>query len=379
MNAYNLSPSHQKETKQVSKNTRHLTSTNSRNSPPRIMIVSDAWHPQVNGVVRTLSITASMLSKAGYQIELVTPNRFQTTEVPFYPEIRLAHCSIRAIEEIVKRIKPHAIHIATEGPLGMITRHFAVSNGIPFTTSYHTRFPEYLYHLLRIPPALTYSAVKWFHSASAQIMVATESVKKDLEKLGLKNIVLWTRGVNTKMFYPRLNKENVLPFPRPIFLNVGRISEEKNIEAFLKLDLPGTKVVGGDGPLLNFLKNKYPDVVFTGKKHGEELASIYAASDVFVFPSKTDTFGNVSLEALASGLPVAAYPVPGPIDVIGTNKVGFLNNDLQKGALDAYFAKSLGLISQDDCTCFVKENYTWTKSTKQFLSNLVTFNLIKTY
>lgn len=340
----------------------------------RIMIVSDAWHPQTNGVVRTLDTTASILSKVGYQIELVTPNRFQSTKVPFYPEIRLAHCSIRFIEEIVNRVEPNAIHIATEGPIGMAARQFALSCGLPFTTSYHTRFPEYLYQLLKVPLSLTYNALRWFHNPSSKIMVATQSIKTELEKLGFKNLSLWSRGVNIKLFHPRPDKRDFLSLTRPIFLNVGRVSKEKNLEAFLDLNLPGTKVIVGDGPMLDSFRAKYPNVVFTGAKHGEELASIYAASDVFVFPSKTDTFGNVILEALASGLPVAAYPVPGPIDILGNSKVGFLNSDLQSAVMDAYNATISKSILEKDCFLYVKENYTWIKSTKQFLSNLVMFN-----
>lgn len=342
--------------------------------PLRIAIITDAWTPQTNGVVRTLGKVGEELSKLGHAIEFITPNRFPTIVNPFYPEIHLAYWTEK-LKDMIKRVDPNAIHIATEGPVGLASRAYAINHGLPFTTSYHTKFPEFLYELFKVPKDFTYAYLKWFHRKASSIMVPTETVKKELEIKGFKNVKLWSRGVDLNLFQPmtRREKEIFLPYKHPTFLNVGRVSQEKNLKAFLNIDLPGTKIVVGDGPQLNKLRQKYPNVVFTGAKHGEELAKYYAASDVFVFPSLTDTFGLVMAEALASGIPVAAFPVTGPIDVVGKSKVGFLNNNLQTACLDALHFLESGFVTARDCREYVVNNYSWTNTAKLFYGYLHPF------
>ena len=344
--------------------------------PLRIAIITDAWTPQINGVVKTLENVGEELSKLGHEIEFITPNRFPTLPNPFYPEIHLTYWTEK-LKDIIKRVDPQAIHIATEGPLGLAGRSYAKEQGLPFTTSYHTKFPEFLYEFFKIPKDITYAYLKWFHRRSSSIMVPTETVKKELELKGFKNVKLWSRGVDLNLFQPMPNREKEisLSYKRPIFLNVGRVSQEKNLKTFLDIDLPGTKIVVGNGPRLNKLRQDYPNVVFTGAKYGEELAKYYAASDVFVFPSLTDTFGLVMAEALASGIPVAAFPVTGPIDVVGKSKVGFLDDDLQKACLRAHEAIKSALISSNDCRNYALKNYTWKNTAKLFYSYLHAFNL----
>lgn len=340
-----------------------------RDFPLRILIVTDAWFPQNNGVVRTLSTTGEELRKLGHAVEFVTPDRFDTVAFPQYKEIRLAYNPFKKMNQIISNFNPNVIHIATEGPLGLAARRYAVKNELPFTTSYHTKFPEYLLSQMYVPTPITYAYLKWFHKPSSNIMTSTGSLREDLKSRGFNNLKHWSRGVDIELFKPR--EKTFLDLPRPIFLYVGRVSYEKNIEAFLDLDLPGTKLVVGNGPQLDSLKMKYPNVVFTGKKEGEELANYYSSSDVFVFPSKTDTFGLVVIEALASGLPVAAYPVTGPIDIIGENSgIGVLSNDLKSAALNALN------IPGTACREFILKNYLWTNCTKQFLMNLKPFGVI---
>ena len=293
----------------------------------RVLIITDAWHPQVNGVVRTLEILGKDLAALGHEVRYATPEGRSTLPLPSYPEIRLAVFPRKSLEAMFDAFRPSAIHIATEGTLGLSARALCVKRGIPFTTSFHTRFPEYVHARLPfVPEGAVYSFLRWFHGPAVSMMVATPALQRELEAHGFTNTRIWSRGVDVEMFRPIA--EARLPFAGPIWLYVGRVAVEKNLEAFLSLDLPGTKVVVGDGPAREQLQRRHPDARFLGAKTGEDLVRHYAAADVFVFPSKTDTFGLVLLEALACGVPVAAFPVPGPCDVIGDAPVGALREDL---------------------------------------------------
>ena len=301
---------------------------------------------------------------------MVTPDRFRTVACPTYPEIRLAFRPGPKVASLIQAAQPCAIHIATEGPLGWAARRYCLRRGLPFTTAYHTRFPEYIKARFRVPLPISYAVMRRFHDASSRVMVATQGIETELTSRGFRNIGRWSRGVDTELF--RLRPEargDDGPFaglPRPIFLYVGRVAVEKNIDAFLALDLPGTKAVVGDGPQLDEMKRRHPEVFFAGARFGEDLARHYAAGDVFVFPSRTDTFGLVLLEALASGLPVAAYPVSGPADVVGGTAVGVLNEDLQ--------AAALGAVGIDPTECRAHAlTFSWAASASQFLENLAPF------
>jgi glycosyltransferase involved in cell wall biosynthesis len=326
----------------------------------RIAIVSDAWFPQVNGVVRTLDTVRGKLAAAGHELLVIGPDRFRTLPCPTYPEIRLALLPARAVAALLDGFQPDAVHIATEGPLGMATRRHCLARGWRFTTSFHTKFAEYLHARTRFPMSWTYAWMRRFHAASERIMVATPSLETELTEHGFKRLARWTRGVDTELFRPQAP---ALELPRPVFLYVGRVAVEKNIGAFLELPLDGSKLVVGGGPQLAQLKRRYPEVHFVGNKSGQELARHYAAADVFVFPSRTDTFGLVLLEALASGLPVAAYPVTGPRDVIDGAPVGCLNDDLAAAARGAL------ALSRQACRDYAL-NFTWDVSAGQFLANL---------
>lgn len=328
----------------------------------KIMIVTDAWEPQVNGVVRTLKNTTRELTALGHQVELLTPLEFRTMPCPTYPEIRLSLLPKRHLRERIAAFGPDAIHIATEGPLGLTARRYAIDHDLPFTTAYHTRFPEYVQARFGIPLSATYRFLRWFHKPSLAVMAPTPVVKADLEKFGFTNVVLWTRGVDLDIFRPMDSK--VLNTARPIFLYVGRVAVEKNVEAFLKLDLPGSKWVCGEGPALAELKSRYPQANYLGVLSQPELAKVYAAADVFVFPSRTDTFGLVLLEALATGTPVAAYPVTGPIDVLGdSSNAGAMNNDLREACLEAL------KIDRADARAWA-ERFSWRAASEQFASHL---------
>lgn len=327
----------------------------------KIALITDAWRPQINGVVTTLQKTCEHLRAFGHTVETFTPDQFSNWPCPSYSEIRLAWGCGTKLRRRLKQLQPEAIHIATEGPLGLAARRYCVDHGIPFTTSFHTRFAEYVNLRFRIPLPWGYAFLRWFHSKSERIMAATPALVDELKGRGFNNPVLWSRGVEVDLFRPR-DKE-FLDGQRPIFLYAGRVAIEKNLEAFLGLDLPGTLYVLGDGPQREELEKKYPATRFVGYKLGEELAQYMAAADVFVFPSLTDTFGLVLLEALSCGVPVAAFPVRGPIDVILDPKVGCLNLDLKQAAL-----KALAL-NPEDCRNYALK-YAWQNCVRQFESHL---------
>lgn len=327
----------------------------------KILFITDAWHPQINGVVRTLSTTGRELEKMGHAVGFIGPDQFKTVPLPGYPEIRIAVKPRRKLERLIAEFAPEAIHIATEGPLGWAGRAICRRRGLAFTTSYHTAFPEYLAERGPIPKSLSYAVLRNFHRASTAVMVATPTISRLLADRGFANIKRWTRGVDTDLFRPR--SKDFLDAPRPISICVGRVSVEKNIEAFLSLTLPGTKYVVGGGPMLATLKRRYPEVRFVGPRDGEELAAYFAAADVFVFPSRTDTFGLVMLEALASGVPVAAFPVPGPLDVIGGSDIGVLDEDLGRAVSQALE------IDPARCRDFALA-HSWQAAAHQFLSNV---------
>jgi len=304
----------------------------------RIVLVTDAWFPQVNGVVRTLNTVVERSRAAGYEVLTVTPDLFRTIPCPTYPEIRLALRPLPRMRRLIEDFGPDAIHIATEGPLGQAAQRICRDHGWPHTTSFHTKFPEYIHARARVPVSWTYAWMRRFHGKAERVMVATKTIQRELQDRGFDNTVMWTRGVDTDLFRPRPHDEwpeTMRDLPRPIQLYTGRVAVEKNIAAFLELETAGIKVVVGDGPQRRELKVKFPDVFFAGEQHGEALARHFAAADVFVFPSRTDTFGLVLLEALASGVPVAAYPVPGPLDVIGRDGPGCLNEDLGHALVEA--------------------------------------------
>ncbi len=337
----------------------------------KILVVTDAWHPQVNGVVRTLGHMAREARKLGAEIEFLAPGEFFTLPMPSYPEIRLALPPPGAVARRLDSVKPDAIHIATEGPLGWRMRRLCMKRGLPFTTSFHTRFPDYVADRLLLPAewtrALTWAWLRRFHGPGAAVLAATPTLVTELADRGFRNVKLWPRGVDAELFRPR--KDAMLDLPRPIFLTVGRLAVEKNVEAFLKLDLPGTKLVVGDGPARAGLERQHPEALFVGSKQGEELAAHYAAADVFVFPSRTDTFGLVLLEALASGVPVAAFPAAAPRDVIGTAPVGVLDDDLKRACLEALKC------SRAACRDFAL-TMTWEESARIFLTHVAEGNQV---
>jgi len=333
----------------------------------RVLVATDAWHPQVNGVVRTYERLAVEASKLGFEIVFLTPSEFRTLPCPTYPEIRLSLASPRAIASRIEQARPNFIHIATEGPIGLMTRHYCRKRKWPFTTSYHTRFPEYVSARLPIPESWCYAIQRRFHNSGTGIFVATPSVEGELRSRGFERMMRWSRGVDTGLFRPR----DVRLFgEEPVFLYVGRIAVEKNIKAFLDLDLPGRKVLVGSGPQAAALERAYPDALFTGPKQGEDLALAYASADVFAFPSLTDTFGLVLLEALASGLPVGAFPVSGPKDVITDPAAGVLSGDLKSALLDA-------LTLDRDAARAHAMQYSWENSARQFIDNVFAAHHVK--
>jgi glycosyltransferase involved in cell wall biosynthesis len=326
----------------------------------RLVLVSDAWAPQVNGVVRTLQTTARLLEARGWEVVPVTPDRFRSWPCPTYPEIRLARAPRGAVGRIIEAASPCAIHIATEGPLGLAARAHALRTNRPFTTSFHTRFPDYLHARFRLPTGISWQYLRWFHGPARSVLVATPRLAEELASHGLCQTRLWSRGVDLSQFRPGLPApEAYHGLARPILLNVGRVAVEKNIEAFLEAPAPGSKVVVGDGPALGDLKARYRHVLFLGALSGEALARAYAGADLFVFPSRTDTFGLVLVEAMAAGLPVAAFPVHGPLDVVGSSGAGALHEDLET-------AISRGLRIPRAAALARAGNFSWEAAASQF-------------
>lgn len=335
-----------------------------RQGMTRITIVTDAWHPQVNGVVRSIENTNAELERMGVEVCMVTPQSFHSVPCPTYPEIRLSVAGYRRVSREIEKSQPSYVHIATEGPLGFMARRWCIKHGMRFSTSYHTRFPEYVAARFPVPESWLYAFVRWFHNGGSACMVATPSLESELNARGVKNLKRWSRGIDSAQFFPREKIARPFGLPRPIYMTVGRVSVEKNLPEFLDLDLPGSKVVIGDGPARADLEGRYPNVLFTGVKTGRELADAYAQADVFVFPSKTDTFGNTILEALASGVPVAAFPVTGPIDILGGfPKAGALNDDLRTACLAA-------LGCAPDAALSLSKSYSWETASRQFLNNV---------
>jgi glycosyltransferase involved in cell wall biosynthesis len=328
----------------------------------RILIATDAWKPQVNGVVRSLESVSRALGEFGADVEFLTPQDFDTFPLPTYAEIRLALVSRKAVAKRLEGKAIDYIHIATEGPLGLATRRYCLRVKRLFTTSYHTRFPEYIAARTRIPDAITYALLRRFHNAGCGVMVSTASIAADLHKRGFQRLMRWSRGVDHNQFNP--SKASALKLPRPVFLYAGRLAPEKNVEAFLSLDLPGSKLIIGDGPSSRALQARYQQAHFIGTQLGDALAAHYASADVLVFPSRTDTFGMVLFEALACGLPVAALPVSGPLDVIGTSGAGVLDTDLRAACLAALE------IPRDKARAHAL-TFTWAKSARQFLDNIM--------
>jgi glycosyltransferase involved in cell wall biosynthesis len=332
-------------------------------APLRILIVSDAWFPQVNGVVRTLSIVADHLRAGGDTVEVIGPDRFVNIPMPGYAEIRLAMAPGRRLRRLVEDFAPQVVHIATEGPLGWAMRALCRKRGWPFTTAFHTRFPDYLHARTRIPVAWSWAVMRRFHNAGAGTFAATRSLREELVSRGFTKVRAWTRGVDLARFRPE-PRDPWEGLARPVFLYAGRVAVEKGIESFLSLDLPGTKVVVGDGPARAGLMQRFPGVQFTGYRDNGALARSYAGADVFVFPSRTDTFGLVLLEALASGTPVAAFPVTGPLDVITDPRIGALDEDLRAACLRA--------LDCDRAACRTHaEQWSWEACAAQFRAALV--------
>jgi glycosyltransferase involved in cell wall biosynthesis len=327
----------------------------------KLLLVTEVWKPYVSGLVRTYATTVDHLERWGHEVQVISPDQFWTVPFPLYPQFRIPLGVTRKVFRLIEASRPDAIHLAAEGPLGMAARRWCLRHGMPFTTSFTTKLPEYLNAWCGLPVYWGYHWIRWFHRPSSAVMVSTESVRRELAARGFRNLACWTRGVDLELFRP--GDRDFLTDDRPISLYVGRVSKEKNLAAFLDLDLPGTKYVLGDGPWLPWLRKRYPHVRFPGVKHGDELTRYYGAADVFVFPSRTDTFGLVLLEALACGTPVAAYPVTGPIDVLGNTDAGALDEDLGRAVHRAL------TIPRVKCREFARQ-FSWDVSVQQFLNNL---------
>lgn len=333
----------------------------------KVLIVTDAWKPQTNGVVRCLESVGLELRKTGMKVVYLTPASFWTVPMPTYPEIQLALAPFWAIGDYIQRHHAQHIHIATEGPLGLQARIYCEAAGIPFTTSYHTRFPEYVAARLplpaHVPTELSYAYLRWFHSGAAATLVPTKSVAVDLQGRGFSNLVVWSRGVDRTLFAPG-PKSRFLDLEGPHLLYVGRVAVEKNVRAFLELEVPGSKIVVGDGPQLEALRHEFPAAQFLGRQTGDALTALYQSADVFVFPSKTDTFGNVMIEAMACGVPVAAYPVVGPVDVLSDARAGVMHTDLSVAVTKAL------TLSRADALRHA-QSFTWAHCARQFREALV--------
>ena len=337
----------------------------------RLAICTDAWHPQVNGVVRTLSTTVDRLIRRGHEVELITPSQFMTFALPGYSEIRLAMAPRFGTRRSLSAFRPDIVHIATEGPIGWSARRWCKDNAVPFTSAFHTRFPDYAAVRTGLSPAHFWPLMRRFHGASRAVLVSTSTLAAELAGQGIRRTRLWSRGIDNALFHPAGPVHPALAdLPRPIMLNVGRVAVEKNLTALLDADVPGTRVIVGDGPDLAMLRARYPDAVFTGALSGEALAGAYRAADVFVFPSRTDTFGLVLIEALACGVPVAAYPVPGPIDIVGPDgrgaddslpmTIGALDEDLTRAIMRALRCDRIG-------AAVAGAAWSWDRATDQFL------------
>ncbi len=339
----------------------------------KIALATDAWHPQVNGVVRSLSTTVDRLSRRGHLVETITPDQFRSVACPTYPEIRLALWCKRSVARQLDRFAPDAVHIATEGPIGWAARAWCRRHEAPFTTSFHTRFPDYVSVRTGLPADWIWPVMRRFHGPATRTFAVTPTLAAELERRGLGPVHHWPLGVDLDQFSPQAPPHPAMvDLPRPILLNVGRVAVEKNLEAFLSLDVPGTKVIVGTGPALAELSERFPQALFLGAMHGAELASAYAAADLFVFPSRTDTFGLVNIEALASGLPVAAYPVPGPLDIVGVGGRGMHGAAERIGALADDLGEAIGqALTADPSACAAESaHYEWDRCTDRFLAGL---------
>lgn len=334
----------------------------------RIMICSDAWLPQINGVVRVFETTKRHLEKGGHEVLVAGPDRFRSISAPGYPEVRLALFPAKGLRELVEEFRPDAIHIPVEGPIGLSMRRICLKEGWKFTSSYHTRFGDYLYHRTGMNPSYAHIVQRWFHNAGERLMVQTKSLEDELSARGYRNIIRWGNGVDTEIFRPFRGTAgydpDFLDLPRPIFMYLGRVAKEKSLEDFFRLDLPGSKVVVGGGPSLKSYEQAWPGVHFLGYRTGDDISRHLSAADVFVMPSRFETFGMVVLESLASGTPVAAYPVHGPADIIGDSDIGVLSEDLRQAALDALS------IDRAKCRAFA-ERFSWSACAEQFAANLV--------
>lgn len=338
----------------------------------KIAIATDAWYPQVNGVVRTLAATVAELDRRGYEVELITPERFTTVPMPGYSTIRLALAPRFSARKMLDAFAPDIVHIPTEGPIGWSARSWCLARGVPFTTAFHTHFPDYAALRTGISAERFWPIMRRFHAASRAVLVATDTLARTLAERGIERTRRWSRGIDRWIFRPDgAVHPDLADLPRPILLNVGRVSLEKNLEAFLGADVPGTKVIVGEGPALEDLKRRYPQARFMGALSGEELASAYRAADSFVFPSKTDTFGLVVIEALACGVPVAALPVQGPLDILGLRGRG-IDDDFPAtvGALDDDLAIAIqrSLTLDRQAAAIFGTRFSWSAATDQFLA-----------
>lgn len=330
----------------------------------RIAIVTDAWTPQVNGVVRTLTAVRDQLARMGHDVLIVSPDLFASVPCPTYPEIRLAFARRSTVGGMLAQFGADAIHLATEGPLCLAARAWCLARARPFTTAYHTQFPDYVSARTGIPAEWIWRYIRWFHAPAAAILASTPSIRETLIAHHLPHVRHWGRGVDLTAFHPDAAPHPALGhLPRPIQLYVGRVAVEKNVRAFLSNEHPGTKIVVGDGPARAALEAEFPSAIFMGALFGADLAGAYAAADVMVFPSRTDTFGLVMIEALACGTPVAAYPVTGPVDVL-TAETGAMADDLEAAIADAL------LLDRDGCAAYAR-TFTWEASARQFLDALV--------
>lgn len=332
----------------------------------RITLISDAWHPQINGIVTAITHLGRALTQLEHSVEVIAPDRFRTWACPGYPDVGLAFGCGPRLRPLINSFEPEAIHLMTEGPVGFAARRYCRQRRVPYTTSFHSYFAEYLKLRIGLPLSISYAYLRWFHSRSERVMVATDSLRRHLLGKGFSRLVEWPLGVDTELYQPR--DKAFIQDQRPVFMYVGRVAIEKNVEAFLRLDLPGTRYVIGDGPQREELESRYPKARFLGYQRGDVLARFLAAADVLVFPSVTDTFGLVLLEALACGVPVAAYPVQGPNDVLRDPRIGILDRDLGRAALDAL------ALNPEDCRRYALQ-WSWVNSARQFIDKLAPLDM----